>query len=121
MSSVPNWPKEDSYKSSNYLDSAIFNQRIKFAEWILAVLIPWPAPTYSWIDYGNNPLEIFSKILMQLHSSTFLLNELNNCYYGPPGYDNVKLSPDDSDNYNCFKYSQKCIARFIGILARGLK
>jgi len=29
LSSVPNWPKEDSYKSSNYLDSAIFNQRIK--------------------------------------------------------------------------------------------
>ena len=25
------------------------------------------------------------------------------------------------NDYNCYKYSQKCLARFIGILARGLK
>ena len=42
-------------------------------------------------------------------------------YHGPPGYDNILLTPMDNENYMAYKFSQQCLAQFIGVLARGIK
>ena len=58
------------------------------------------------------------KIFLQLEEGKFLQND-DLSYRGPPGF-NIRIEPL-SDDAHAFAFSQKCLARHIGSLARGLR
>jgi hypothetical protein len=116
LSSVPNWPDFD----VNTIDyNQLMTQQTAFAEWVLAVLIPWPAPGFQYFDMQDDPVDRFDKILLQLQAGTFL-QQPDGSYIGPPGYGFICLEAR-TEKSKAYAFSQIALARFIGNLARGLK
>jgi hypothetical protein len=138
--SVPSWPDVTSQRQTIAKTiRAITNSKIKFAEWVLANVIPHPKVGHTWMmrNYSNHPLSCFFQILRQLEKGEFL-RDVNNDFQGPPGYeDMIVMNPDNyrvgdpdrdtpdhnkiRDDFFGLQFSQMCLARFIGSIARGLR
>ena len=119
-SSIPPWPS----LSLEHLDSEeLAEQQASFAEWVFVNLVPWPAPGASYADEDDGLVERLWNHLEALESGTFLLDADDGCFHGPPGYDDspaTVIAPGNPD-FGAIQFSQQCLARFIGSLARGLR
>ena len=129
FSSVPSWP---TLTLETLSDDEFATQQAVFAEWVLAVLVPLPAPPYVNATTGvlcvpdypdadqSAPVRLY-KLLNELRTGSFLLNAEGTAYMGPPGYA-VSISRDDNpDAFKAYHFSQGCLLRYIGSLARGMR
>ena len=119
IGSVPCWPQFDQINNNTRRQQK--TKKTIFAEYCLATLIPWPAPNYTYEQYGTNAYDVFTNIIRQLKRGNFLLQE-DGHYHGPPGYDiQDNIITHDTQDFAAYQFSQQCLAKFIGSLARGLK
>ena len=114
LSAVPCWPGIAAPRMNGAEEDEGCN---KFAEWILAVHIPWPAPGHVYPDDNDTAVERLGRIMHQLEQGTFL-RAPNGTYHAPPGYNSVM---SDADDMAAYAFSQRCLWRHIGDLARGIR
>jgi hypothetical protein len=89
---TPVWPISDLEKTDmlDLDDRKITNKKIRFAEWVIATLIPHPNKNFNWSTYSDNPLDCFLRMMQELHQGIFLM-DANKNYRGPPGYEHVVI------------------------------
>ena len=127
ISSVPTWPKFKNIRAVNRRDAQIRDETNEydaeentFAEYILAILRPWPAPGFIFESSEQfTHIEELDIYLSQLQEGSFLCDSISGNFLGPPGYSKIILSGTLDNQATVFK--QKCVARFIGSLAKGLR
>ena len=104
-------------------------QRSKFAEYVLALFLPWPAKTFVYPDVLDNYVDRLNRMMLQLcEGSLFRQDDLS--YRGPPGFEdavipacpyNADVNVKKMDPANAYAFVQKCTARFIANLGFGLR
>ena len=111
--------RRNGIKTDNRNDASfIKKEQNLFAEWVLALYIPWPKKGFFYSDTSDLPFNRLEKIFLKLEEGKFLQND-DLSYTGPPGF-NIRIEPYSYDAH-AFAFSQKCLARHIGHLARGLR
>ena len=117
---VPSWTDFKYLEEIQTMRKEDVDAQEQFAEWILAMLIPWPKINHSYKDVNQPPCKRLLKIFIQLNKGTFLLSENGQYYQGPPGYEEKTIMRDSPDG-NAFNFTQHNLAILIARLARGLK
>ena len=119
LNSVPRWPPLDLSANEGGVTEECEVQMTAFAEWVIAMLLPWPAPghMYPELVQDPNPVLFLTVVLAQLTTGSFLRN-VDGSYVGPPGFAEASI-PAGSQDAQTYAFSQRCLARFIASLARG--
>jgi hypothetical protein len=144
LSSVPAWPPVNCDSAPADADA----QMARFAEWVFAVLIPFPAPggNHQYPDVENSMVERLDDLLADLElgrwrrtigqSPDNLAVATDDSFLPPPGFDIEQLSvrrfnrigstmqPDfqsPNADFTAMEFWQQCLARWIGDLARGFR
>ena len=123
ISSVPKWPnfrevEEECLRRENeYSDENLENydtEENTFAEYILVLLRPWPAPNHQYPNYMDTSVQQLDLYLRQLSGESFLYDETTGVYSSPPGY--TALLQPNTEESRAFAFNQRCVARYIGII-----
>jgi hypothetical protein len=118
FSALPRWPDQGGDRKMSVND--IHKARAKFAEWVFGVLVPWPAPGFTYEDANDDIVDRLFRLLGLLEEGKFLQDE-NGDFVGPPGYTEESKIVRDTEDHKYYIFSQQCIAQFIGDMAKGLK
>ena len=124
---MPTWPKFVNIRSNNRrnartgVDTNEYDAEENiFAEYILAVFRPWPAPGYVYqSSIDETHVADLNRYLQQLRLGNFGVNIATGSYHAPPGYRKIILA--DTVEFIAIQVAQRSVARFIGSLARGLR
>ena len=123
-SSVPTWPafravgrRNNNITYNEEEENTFENEQETFAEFILVMFRPWPAPNHVHSNYQESFVQQLNTFLSSLMDGNHLKNVETNVFHAPIGFNstiqaNTEESLAKSLNYS---FNQQCTARFIGI------
>ena len=126
-SSVPTWPSFRAVGRRNNNISAneeeeeeentFENEQETFAEFILVMFRPWPAPNYVHSNYQESFVQQLNTFLSCLMDGNHLKNIQTNVYHAPIGF-NLTIVPNTQESlaqFSNYEFNQQNSAKFIGI------
>jgi hypothetical protein len=127
IASIPKWPP----LSAEIRADELRPQQALFAEWVFAVLLPWPKSGHRYAFHGVSNDDEFDIVddlhfvMRQLERGCFLLDD-DGDFTGPPGYDEFCIpailpSGEANEDHAAERFSQQCVARAIADFAKGLR
>ena len=88
------------------------------------MLVPWAAPGSHYENQNESYVDRLDSLLQDLEAGQFLFDAARSGFVGPPGFDHFIASTVaglPNPDYDAMRFSQQCLSRYIGSLARGLR